>query len=245
MFLLSNLRAAGLKEGTERGQGTWVGAFDGGALVAVACHGWNGVVLLQAPARSAELVGEALRLSGRALKGLIGPLEQVRAVPVEGTPKRPEAELLFTLDTAELSAPPLSGSVRRAEAGDLEQLYDWRYHYVVELLEPVTEATRTVVADGVRHACARGDLFVLELEGRLVATTAFNARLPEIVQIGGVYTPPKLRRRGFARAAVAGSLMLTPVPKAVLFTAENNLAAQRAYRALGFREVGTYGLLLL
>ena len=35
------------------------------------------------------------------------------------------------------------------------------------------------------------------------------------------------------------------VQKAILFTGESNLSAQRAYTALGFRHVGDYRLLLL
>ena len=44
---------------------------------------------------------------------------------------------------------------------------------------------------------------------------------------------------------MAGSLLLAKPPKAILFTGETSLAAQKAYRAIGFREIGKYGLLLL
>src|SRR4051812_41026828 len=78
MFLLGNSRAAGLVDEGRRLQGTYVGAFDGEQLVAVVCHSWNGMLLLQAPVRCAELCRAAVRLTGRAVKGAIGPLEQVR-----------------------------------------------------------------------------------------------------------------------------------------------------------------------
>src|SRR5206468_11065013 len=72
--------------------------------------------------------------------------------------------------------------------------------------------------------------------------------LPEIVQIGGVWTPPELRGRGYGRAVVAGSLLAARernVRRAVLFADPRNTAAQRAYLALGFRIAGDYGLVLL
>jgi len=92
-----------------------------------------------------------------------------------------------------------------------------------------------------------GDVEDLEsAEGELLACTGFNASLPDMVQVGGVYTPPGSRCRGYARAAVAGSLLLAReagVSRAILFTGENN-HAQRPYRALGFEETGDYGLIL-
>src|SRR2546425_12835478 len=72
--------------------------------------------------------------------------------------------------------------------------------------------------------------------------------LPEIVQIGGVWTPPELRGRGYGRAVVAGSLLAARernVRRAVLFADPRNTAAQRAYLVLGFELVGDYGLVLL
>jgi predicted GNAT family acetyltransferase len=80
-----------------------------------------------------------------------------------------------------------------------------------------------------------------------VSTCCFNARLPDMVQLGNVWTPPELRGRGFARAAVAGALLLArrhDVAEAILFTGDGNHAAQRAYAALGFQRIGDYAILL-
>jgi predicted GNAT family acetyltransferase len=60
-----------------------------------------------------------------------------------------------------------------------------------------------------------------------------------------VYTPPELRGRGFARAAVAASLLearAEGAARAVLFTSSG--AAARAYEALGFVRAGSFGLVL-
>jgi len=71
--------------------------------------------------------------------------------------------------------------------------------------------------------------------------TSFNAELPDMVQVGGVYTPPEFRNRGYARLAVALHLdaaRKTGVTRAILFASGD--AAARAYRAIGFRQTGHY-----
>jgi len=68
-----------------------------------------------------------------------------------------------------------------------------------------------------------------------------------MVQVGGVYTLPKCRNRGYGRTVVAGSLLDAKaggVKKAILFTGMNMEAAQRMYQALGFRPIGDYGLVI-
>ncbi len=75
----------------------------------------------------------------------------------------------------------------------------------------------------------------------------FNARLPDCVQIGGVYTPPARRGHGYARAAVAGALLEARdagATRSILFTGEHNAAARAAYLALGYRVIGDFGLVL-
>jgi len=84
---------------------------------------------------------------------------------------------------------------------------------------------------------------VLFKDGVPVSMTGFNAELPEIVQVGGVFTPPALRSRGFARIALAMHLLevsVDGVSQAVLSAA--NEAAARAYVALGFERSGSFAI---
>jgi predicted GNAT family acetyltransferase len=90
--------------------------------------------------------------------------------------------------------------------------------------------------------------WILEEQGKPVACSSFNTAIKEAVQVGGVWTPPELRSRGYGRAVVAASLLdarAEGVTKAILFTGENNIAAQKAYVALGFRHIGDYRIVLL
>ena len=72
--------------------------------------------------------------------------------------------------------------------------------------------------------------------------------MTEIVQVGGVWTPPEFRSRGYGRGAVAASLLSVRtegVQTAILFTGEENIPAQKAYEALDFHHIGDYRIILL
>ena len=254
MFLRSNARAAGLVDRGEPLQGTYAAAFEDGEVVAVAAHSSNGILILQAPRDLAAVAREALRASGRALTGLSGPWEQVQRARAElGIEGRPtltrERDALFELDLAALVAPPERAGLecRRPLAAELPACAEWRYAYMIEtgFGEP-SPALRAAAYQLVDQHHQRSSHFVLLEDGALVAYSAFNARLPEMVQVGGVWTPPALRGRGHARRVVAGSLLAARAEgaaRAVLFTFETNLPAIRAYQALGFRRAGDYGLM--
>jgi predicted GNAT family acetyltransferase len=256
MFLRSNARQAGLVDRGEPFQGTYVAAVEDGRVTAVAAHFWNGMLILQAPdPKTRERVARAaLARSGRELKGLTGPWGQVESVRrALGLGPRETSldsrEDLFTVRLADVRVPePLaSGRVacRRPRADELELAARWRLDFSREALG------RDGGLDAARAEVGRlqelGWHWIL-LEGdRPVAYSAFNARLPDVVQVGGVWTPPDLRGRGYARAVVAGSLLearTAGATGAVLFTGEENVSARRVYEALGFRVVGDYGLVI-
>ena len=144
---------------------------------------------------------------------------------------------------------PAETVARRAETEDLAWLVDWRHDYMVETIRmPAGDATRTEARNGLTGSIARRTLWLLvDRAGAPLATTDFNATLPDVVQIGGVYTPPALRRRGHAQAVVAASLVDARdagVQRAILFTDGANPSSTSAYRKLGFAVIGDYALLL-
>jgi RimJ/RimL family protein N-acetyltransferase len=250
MFLRSNLRAAGIVDHGEPLQATYVGLFEGLAVAAVAAHCWNGMLLLQAPREVGALTHAAVAVSGRTVTGLGGPWTQVetasRALHLRGEELR---EVLYGLDLGAFEFELQRGLAgRRPRPDELEVLTDWREVYLLETrLAKEGPGLRSVARAGIALTHARGDDWVVERAGIPVGYTAFNARLPDMVQIGGVFTPGALRGQGVARAAVATHLLAARAQgarRAVLFTQETNHAARRAYEALGFRAVGDYGLLV-
>jgi len=258
LFLRRNLAAGGVVDREARYHGSWVGAFERDRLVAVAQHTRFGTVLVQAPAHVGAIAALAALASGRAVSGVVGPWTQVRAARAargfDGLPMRVEShEGLYALSLDALVVPETLTSgrwrCRRASRDDLDVLVDWRVAYNVEANhEPDDPQVRAWSCEEIETGLAERTGFVLEADGDPVAYQQFNAALPDVVQVGGVWTPPALRSRGYARAVVAGSLLVARaegVPRSVLFTGEDNVPAQRAYAALGFRRVGDWGLLFL
>jgi uncharacterized protein len=257
MFLLSNSLAAGLVDRGEPLQATYVGAFEAGELVGVAAHCWNGMLLVQAPVAPSvvhELARAAVAHSGRALAGFSGQADQVaeiRGAFALPAPAVDKVQQLYTLALADLRVPDAlaRGDVRcrRPAPGERAQIVAWRRAYHVEALAATDddELAARAVAE-IETAVARHHLWVLECAGGLVAMTAFNAHVPGTAQVGGVYTPPEHRNRGYARCAVAGSLLDARAngdERAILFTPDP--AAARAYEAVGFQRAGDYALVLL
>ncbi|PYP57226.1 MAG: GNAT family N-acetyltransferase [Gemmatimonadetes bacterium] len=258
MFLRSNARAAGLVDRGQPLHATYVAALEDGRMVGVVAHCWNGMVLVQAPAHSAVLAREAVRRSGRAVTGFSGPWAQVVAARdalglAAATAVQDSRDELYALDLDRLvlPAPLASGAVRcrHPEPEELELLAAWRASFSVEALGMVDgpELGRASRADVLLHHERSAD-WVLVHDKTPVAYSVFNAMLPDIVQIGGVWTPPERRGRGYARSVVAGSLVAARtqgVARAVLFADPLNAAARAAYLSIGFRIVGDYGLVLL
>lgn len=255
LLLLGNLSAVGIEYQGATYQAHYVGGFEAGALVAVAAHAWNGVLLLQAPMHAADVAREALRVSERSLSGVLGPWVQVQAV-LHGLSLEREAttvcqrEVLFELPLARLTLPQLlaqrTARVERPRVEHLSQLVQWRHDFSVEALsEPPSETLLTKARESVERHHREGRLFAL-LEGQtLVSTCAFNVQVDGVAQLGAVYTPPAHRGRGAGRAVVAGALQLAQlegVTTGVLFTGDANEPAQRAYRAIGFEAIGDYGM---
>ncbi len=258
MFLRSNWREGGLNNQGDRFQGTYIAAIADDKIVAVAAHYWNGMIVVQAPIHLAEVTQAVVEESDLAISGIAGPATQVEATKQAlklGNPptQLDDQEILFSLALQDLQVPPAlaSGEVhcRLPHTAELELLSEWCVAYNVEALgklaspDLLSDCRREIAA---RQATARH--WVLIADNTPVAYTTFNARLPDIVQIGGVWTPPALRRNGYGKSVVAGSLLEAKsqgVERAVLFTNHSNYAAQAAYRAIGFRETGEkFGLVL-
>lgn len=257
LFFQNNTRRGGLVDGGAIYQATYAAAFEGDAIVALGAHCWNGNVLLEASREIAAIVDAAVSASRRAVSGIVGPRAQVvaarSALGLDAAPAYLDsAEDLFALDLAKLRVPePLAqGAVvsRLPRDAEVPMLVAWRRDYRTQHLhEPDDAALAAKCREEIERHHAQRHHFVLEHDGEVVAYAAYNAETPTCVQIGGVWTPPALRGRGFARAAVAGALLAARdrgVSRSVLFTETDNHFAKSAYRALGYERIGDYGLVM-
>lgn len=255
MFLRANAKQAGLDDRGALLQGTYACAERDGSIVAVAAHYRTGMLALQAPVQCADVAQACVAASNRPVTGLVGPPGQVadarRALGLDRiTAALDGTEWLFGLDLDNLIVPPALADgtvlVRHPRPDERDTLCAWRLAYDIELLGASdTPDQRRRSAAFLDAQIGAGHAWVAVLDGTLVSLAAFNAALPDIVQLGGIYTPPDLRGRGFARASVAASLLdarARGVRRAVLFT--NNPNAARSYEAVGFTLAGDYSLVL-
>jgi ribosomal protein S18 acetylase RimI-like enzyme len=237
----------------DRGHASFAIARREGRIVAAATQAKTGMTLLLAPVDAGAVAAAMLRHSGRRLAGFFGPLPQVQAarrdMGLESIPVlKDTAEDLFALALAELRLPPVAARCRVAVDADFELLAAWRYAFREATLRdlPGEQLVKTSRAD-IAALLPAGSLFILEGDAPL-ACCSFNARLPDAVQIGNVWTPPHLRGHGYGRAVVAGALAIAReagVVEAVLATGRHNAAAQAAYRAIGFKLVGDYATVII
>ena len=162
-------------------------------------------------------------------------------------------EDLFDLNLEELIEPSgMTGPgivVRLAQPADEDLLTAWRVAYRIEVLGGESgEALEKEVRESVVAGTKEGIWGVMEKDAEPVSMTGFNARVPGTVQVGGVYTPPEQRSRGYARIAVAASLKASREDgyrNSMLFTGHDQHAAQKVYRALGYQVIGGFRLLVM
>jgi GNAT superfamily N-acetyltransferase len=174
----------------------------------------------------------------------VAPLRLALDLPVRGAVDVVQPH--FQLDLADLVMPDCTGlSLQPISAAPLDLLRQWRRDYLRDTgFDAQGDIAQTAEKEIAAYRAAQSH-YVLIADGQPVAMTGFNAALPQIVQVGGVYTPPCWRGRGFARRAVALHLAqarAAGVQRAILFAASD--AAARAYVALGFERIGDYAIAL-
>jgi predicted GNAT family acetyltransferase len=250
MFLIGNMRAVGLVDTGQPYTGTYTAAFEDDKIVGVMAHYWNQNLIFQAPVHLDALWRAAVKASERPIKGLIGPDDQVslarEVLNIDETNIQVgETEKLYSLNLTDLIVPDSlnSGQVqgRRIEPRDVDLVTQWRVSYSLEALkEKDTPQLRENCRAAIERSLKEQNTWILEEEGKPVACSSFNTSIKEAVQVGGVWTPPELRRRGYGRCVVAASLLdarTEGIEKAILFTPNSNIPAQKAYTALGFQYI--------
>ncbi|WP_282169860.1 GNAT family N-acetyltransferase [Ruegeria atlantica] len=249
MFPLANLRDFGLRGSDPRAVNLWI-LGDGPRAVFGITN--EGMVLPQCPECSDNELSHAIRLiRGRKLFGLAAEATQAgRIMQLAGWEDRPATlnsdEPGFSLDLNRLVMPDATG----AKLVPLDELdrsitVGWRQDYLIEAMGFDPERAQPQAQKDIAAYIERDSHRALLMDNQPVGMTGFNSRLPEVVQIGGVYTPPDLRGHGYARLAVALHLReahSNGATRAVLFAASD--AAARAYIAIGFRPAGHYSLIL-
>lgn len=250
MFALSNLAQHGIDNDHPRALRCWLTRADRQITDALIIT-TEGMAMPQCPTFGrADWAGATQDTAGITLIGIIGPAAQARAfATAAGLSNAPATlnrdEPFMALDLSDLVIGAGPDRIIPLADAPRQIVFDWMTAYQVEALGSDLPEARLRAEHSLAAYLAAGSHVVLMLGDTPLAMTGFNARLPGIVQIGGVYTPPDLRNQGHARRAVALHLAqakATGVTRAVLFSA--SLSAARAYAAIGFRQTGDWTLCL-
>lgn len=247
MFPLNNLDTYGFEGAHEYSVRFFVAEGDAG-ITDVLTVARGGMVMPFLP--SGQFADAARALRGVSMTGIIGPRDHVRGMQAAmGLTDAPTLldrdEPHFLLHLPRLRVPEGPGEIAPLAEAPQDTILAWMAAYE-------REALNAPPADMVARANHRYDAYrarashvVLMDAGVPLAMTGFNAQVPGMVQIGGVYTPPLLRGRGHARRALAlhlDSARAHGIDRATLFAASD--MAARAYRAIGFDRIGDWCLLV-
>lgn len=259
MVLRSNLRKAGMNRRHHPLSGCYYGEVSGdGAVTAVLTIFGNGNVFVQTGGKPVPrgLIDLFRSENERAVAGFFGPADQAKSViQMLGLGDAEFAlntcDAFYRLDLAHLIPPQNMRSdsfqMVDAERIDRNTLLRWLRAYEIEALGAQDRpALDSRIASRLVHALNDRNMWALVVDGVPVSLAGFNAELPDMVQIGPVWTPPEQRGNGYARILVAKTLLAARargVVQAVLTT--DSPAAAKAYEAIGFEGDGAYRLALL
>lgn len=176
---------------------------------------------------------------------LMGVYDDVRAVEVRIS-RRPHFAIDYDLLAYPQGGPlaPLrrrpSGKlleIRPATQADLKALLPLQEAYErEEVLLPGRSLNPSITTRMLQQSIERQLVLLASYNGRVVAKAATNARGGSYDQLGGVYTDPEFRGRGFG-TAVVGEITRTILRQnrgVSLFVKKDNVAARRLYSGLGF-----------
>jgi RimJ/RimL family protein N-acetyltransferase len=192
------------------------------------------------PAGAAETLVEVWLAHDPELPGVTAPAAEAAAIAAAwsrrtGRPARVETRLAWhVLDRVSDPPHPTPGTLRVATPGDLEILTAWWVAFGEEAMPGQAWDAARDAADTV----AAGRAYLWEDDGEAVSTVGVNPPVAGVVRVGPVYTPPELRRRGYAGAATAAvsrRMLATVASRCMLTTDLANETSNKIYREVGYR----------
>lgn len=260
MVLRGNLRTVGIERRRHPLSGSYFGAVaNEGTISAMIAQFGNGNVFVQSGDQRtipSKLTKAFLADPLKPVAGVFGDADQ--AADMLGQLGLLDAgfainasDVLYELDLKNLIVPTNARAddfqMVDAEKVDRDTLLRWLRAYEIEALGAEdTPVLDSKIASRLVHALDARNMWGLIVDGKPVSLSGFNASLPDMVQVGPVWTPPEQRSNGYARILVAKTLLAARsrgVTQAILST--DSEAAAKAYEALGFTKIGRYRLALL
>lgn len=225
-----------------------------GKVVGVFCLTRKGNLLVETVLREPvfDILLEASHQESMPLKGVVGnwdfcgPFwEYLKVQKIITKEIFASKEILYSIDLGKMSfsAQP---SVRLLTEADYVQWRPLRLDYLIEEGVP-NDLTDNQLLDQFLDKVEKKITWGLFLNDTLVSIADLNAKALDLGQVGGVYTAPRFRQRGYSRSVMQQLLRdakeIHNIRKLIIFTGDKNLPAQKLYNSLGVSQIGYFALL--
>jgi GNAT superfamily N-acetyltransferase len=150
-----------------------------------------------------------------------------------GSTRRTLREAMHILEEVKDPPRPARGELRVADAGERSLLVGWTQEFVTEA--GLTGATQ---AESIVDGRMRRDCLLVWHDEQAVSMVGVTPEVAGVVRIGPVYTPPALRRRGYAGSAVAAAsrrALAQGAQRCMLYTDLDNPTSNKIYAEVGYR----------
>ncbi len=185
----------------------------------------------------AYLLAEAIEFPG-----IIGPVaccEAFKAVYERKTGRtlvKKQSQRIYVIKKIKERV-PLSGRLIQAKPEQEAFLLPWLHDFHRAAAE---ELTIEQAQASLKRLLARGSLYLYEHQGKFVSMAAGIRPFDNTISIGVVYTPAKLRRRGYGRKCteLLTEKLLKSYDYCTLYTDLDNPISNSIYQKIGYEPVG-------
>lgn len=139
----------------------------------------------------------------------------------------------FCIMDRPVTPPPSNHRLQKAVSNETQKLFSFYEK---------SETMKAKSIESLQYTIEHNRLFYLKKTGKLASAVLTHCENNTAALIGGVYTPQKLRGKGYAHHCMQ-TLMLSLEEDGVvpcLFYEKNNTAAKRLYQKLGFQPHGEW-----
>lgn len=254
LFLLGNFESYGSHLGPALFSGNFKVVFDQNQnIVAVFCLTRSGNLLVESKINNLlfqQILSSCLE-EKIPIEGLLGSWDFCRSFWDFLKEKQiiqrdvfSEKQVLFSTDLNQKTY-PATNHVRLLKEKDIDSWIPMRIDYLKESGLP-NHLSKDELAGQFLEKVEKKVIWGLFIEEELVSIAELNAKAFDLGQVGGVYTPPKYRKKGYAKSVMRQLLhdaqTLHQLRKIIIFTGETNLPAQKVYKSLGVSQQGFFAL---
>ncbi|MFD4176387.1 MULTISPECIES: GNAT family N-acetyltransferase [Streptomyces] len=246
-FVTSRVQVAGLDPWRLGGE-MW-GWYADGMLRSLCYSGANLVPICAGP-EAVRAFADRARRAGRRCSSIVGPAESTTRLwrllePTWGPAREVRANqpLMVTESlAADVTPDPLVRRVRKDETEVLMPACVAMFTEEVGI-SPLAGDGGLLYQARVAELIGAGRSFARIDDGKVVFKAEIGAATPQACQIQGVWVAPEHRGKGLSEAGMAAVLryaLADVAPVVSLYVNDYNTPARKAYRRVGFREVGAF-----